>query len=261
MKRTTLILIAVLAMSQLCRAQAYKNEKLIYLDASGKRTKEKSAVVLEQVVKLDDTLWEINLYQAGGPRLRTMRCGDPDGNTLNGQSVYYNATGERDTIGSYFRNKRVGHWTVYTPKGRVLTQQLYEDGQLVWTRDTLQLQHESDSLNAMHKTDSSRTFTKVEIESSFPGGVAGWGKYLQKNLRYPDFAVKNKIQGQVIVGFVVDKEGHIPFNDVWVDRSVEYSVDQEALRIVFTSPEWIPAVQNGRKVKSYKKQPVVFKLQ
>ena len=109
--------------------------------------------------------------------------------------------------------------------------------------------------------DYDKTFTKVEIESSFPGGLAGWGKYLQKNLRYPDFAVKYKIQGQVMIAFVVDTEGHIPVNTVRVDRSVEYSLDQEALRIIFVSPEWAPAIQNGRKVKSYKKQPVTFKLQ
>jgi protein TonB len=261
MKRITPILTVALILSQLCLAQAYKNEKLIYLDASGNRIKEKSAVVLEQVIKLEDTLWEINLYRIGGPRFRTMRCSDPDGNMLNGQSVYYNAIGEIDTVGSYSKNSRVGHWNIYTSKSRLLAQQLYADGQLIWTKDTLQLQHESDSLNALHKVDSSKIFTKVEIESSFPGGLAGWGKYLQKNLRYPDFAVKYKIQGQVMIAFVVDTEGHIPVNTVRVDRSVEYSLDQEALRIIFVSPEWAPAIQNGRKVKSYKKQPVTFKLQ
>ena len=53
--------------------------------------------------------------------------------------------------------------------------------------------------------DYDKTFTKVEIESEFPGGAAAWLRYLNKNLRYPDDAVNNEIQGTVVVQFIVDK--------------------------------------------------------
>ena len=58
-------------------------------------------------------------------------------------------------------------------------------------------------------TDYDKTFTKVEIESEYPGGIAAWYRYLQKNLVYPDEAVSAEVQGQVVVRFIVDKEGDV----------------------------------------------------
>ena len=55
--------------------------------------------------------------------------------------------------------------------------------------------------------DYDRTFTKVEIESEYPGGQPAWLRYLNKNFRYPEDATNNEIQGTVIVQFIVDKEG------------------------------------------------------
>jgi len=59
------------------------------------------------------------------------------------------------------------------------------------------------------ETDYDQTFTKVEIESDYPGGAGAWARYLNKTLHYPDEAVNNEIQGQVIVQFIVDKEGNV----------------------------------------------------
>ena len=98
-----------------------------------------------------------------------------------------------------------------------------------------------------------------EMESIFPGGSAGWKKYLMKNMEYPDKAQKLQKQGQVVLQFIVDKEGKIL--DPEIIQSVEFSLDQEALRIIKQSPAWVPAFQNGKKVKSYKKQPITFRLQ
>ncbi len=259
MKRITLILIAVLALLQLCRAQAYNNQKLIYLDENDQPTREKKAFVLKQLIRLDDTLWEVNLYRINAPRMVSYQCSDPDGQLRNGQYLTYNSGGQLDTTGYYSKGVRAGIWTILTPGGRVAAQQSYRNGQLFWTMDSVQLKHHSDSLNILLKIDTT-AFKKVEIESSFPGGGAGWLKYLEKNLRYPDKAVKNKIQGQVMIAFIVDTEGHISTNSVRLDHSVEFSLDQEALRIIFVSPDWTPAVQNGRKVKSYKKQPITFRF-
>jgi TonB family protein len=260
MRKIAPILLLVLSGAQFCVAQGYRNEKVIYLDNAGHPAKEKKAFMLEQIVQLDDTLWEMNFYLKNSPRFRTFRCSDPDGNMRNGQYITYD-NGQADTIGYYYKGVRSGHWNIYGPKRRRVAQQLYENGLLLWTKDTTQLNRERDSLNALHKTDSTKTFTKVEIESEFPGGASAWLHFLNQNLRYPDNAVNNMIQGNVIVGFVVDTEGHIPVNSVWIDQSVEYSLDQAALHIIFISPAWTPANQNGRKVKSYKRQPINFRLE
>jgi protein TonB len=108
--------------------------------------------------------------------------------------------------------------------------------------------------------DYDKTFTKVEIESEFPGGTAAWLRYLNKNLRYPDDAVNNEIQGTVVVQFIVDKEGNV--SDVQAIQGPDNGgLRDEAVRVIKKSGKWTPAVQNGRQVKSYKKQPIVFRLE
>ncbi|HXB35810.1 MAG TPA: TonB family protein [Puia sp.] len=108
--------------------------------------------------------------------------------------------------------------------------------------------------------DYDKTFTKVEIESNFPGGDAMWLRYLNKNLRYPDDAVNNEIQGTVYVQFIVDKEGNV--SDVQaISGPDQGGLREEAVRVIKKSGHWNPAIQNGRQVKSYKKQPIVFKLE
>ncbi|HEX3768402.1 MAG TPA: TonB family protein [Puia sp.] len=107
-------------------------------------------------------------------------------------------------------------------------------------------------------TDYDKTFTKVEIESDYPGGTAAWQRYLQKNLQYPEEAQNNEIQGQVVVKFIVDKEGKVSEVEA---ISGPNELREEAMRVIRKSGNWTPAVQNGRKVKSYKSQPINFRLE
>ncbi|MFM9910830.1 MAG: energy transducer TonB [Chitinophagaceae bacterium] len=106
--------------------------------------------------------------------------------------------------------------------------------------------------------DYDKTFTKVEIESEYPGGNSAWARYLNKSLKYPQDAVDNEIQGTIVVQFIVDKEGNV--SDVEAVSGAQELRD-EAVRVIKKSGKWTPAVQNGRQVKSYKKQPIVFKLE
>lgn len=106
--------------------------------------------------------------------------------------------------------------------------------------------------------DYDKTFTKVEIESSYPGGAAAWQRYLNRNLRYPQDAIDNEIQGTIVVQFIVDKEGNVS-NVEAVSGPKE--LRDEAVRVIQKSGKWTPAIQNGRQVKSYKKQPIVFRLE
>jgi len=106
--------------------------------------------------------------------------------------------------------------------------------------------------------DWDKTFTKVEIESEYPGGASAWQRYLNKNLRYPQEAIDNEVQGTVVVQFIVDKAGTV--SDVEAISGPQELRD-EAVRVIKKSGQWTPAVQNGRQVKSYKKQPIVFRLE
>jgi protein TonB len=99
---------------------------------------------------------------------------------------------------------------------------------------------------------------KVEIESEFPGGARGWLAYLNSHLVYPKKAVRKRIEGTVLLQFIVDKDGSVS------DLKVLYGdpiLAEAALKAMEDTPKWTPAVQNGRAVKSYKKQPIVFRLE
>jgi protein TonB len=99
---------------------------------------------------------------------------------------------------------------------------------------------------------------KVEIESEFPGGARGWLAYLNSHLVYPKKAVRKRIQGTVLLQFIVDKDGAVSDLKVLDGDPI---LAEAALKAMEDTPKWIPAVQNGKRVKSYKKQPIVFKLE
>jgi protein TonB len=110
------------------------------------------------------------------------------------------------------------------------------------------------------ETDYDQTFTKVEIESDYPGGQGAWMRYLNKTFRYPDAAVEQEIQGTIVVQFIVDKEGNVS-NVEAISGPTGGGLREEAVRVIKKSGKWTPAIQNGRQVKSYKKQPITFRLQ
>jgi protein TonB len=102
-------------------------------------------------------------------------------------------------------------------------------------------------------------FTPVEKEADYPGGLKAWSRYLIKNIRTPDEAISNGISGTVIVQFIVDPEGNV--SDVHaISGPTDGGLRAEAERVIRKSGKWTPALQNGRFVKSYKSQPVVFMI-
>ena len=108
------------------------------------------------------------------------------------------------------------------------------------------------------KEEENKVFDVVEQMPSFPGGNAAMMNYLSQNIKYPVIAEENGIQGRVIVQFVVGKDGHI--SDVRVAKSVDPSLDKEAVRVVKGMPRWIPGKQNGQAVTVRYTLPVTFRL-
>ena len=106
---------------------------------------------------------------------------------------------------------------------------------------------------------ANKVFDVVEEMPSFPGGQGALMAFLSSNIKYPVVAQENGVQGRVIVGFVVEKDGSI--TDVKVMRSVDPSLDREAQRVVKAMPKWKPGKQNGSAVRVKYTVPVVFRLQ
>lgn len=110
------------------------------------------------------------------------------------------------------------------------------------------------------KEDENKIFEKVEIEASFKGGESAWRKYLERNLN-PSAPVDNGApEGTytVYVQFVVSKDGSI--SDVKALTNHGYGMESEAVRVIKKGPAWTPAIQNGRSVNAYRKQPITFQV-
>jgi protein TonB len=106
--------------------------------------------------------------------------------------------------------------------------------------------------------DENKIFEKVEIEASFKGGESAWRKYLERNLNANTPVDNGAAEGTytVWVQFIVDKEGAI--SDVKALSNHGYGMEEEAVKVIRKGPAWIPAIQNGRAVKAYRKQPITF---
>lgn len=86
----------------------------------------------------------------------------------------------------------------------------------------------------------------VEQSPSFPGGYQAMNDFIGKNLKYPEQATKNGVQGKVLVSFVVETDGSI--TDVKVIRGIGSGCDEEAVRVVKAMPKWQPAMKEGKAV-------------
>ena len=101
-------------------------------------------------------------------------------------------------------------------------------------------------------------FTMVEEMPQFPGGVEALKSYVAASMKYPTIALENGIHGQVFVKFMVDKSGNV--TNAKVSRSVDPSIDKEALRIANSLPKWKPGKQNGEAVDVAYELPINFNL-
>ena len=106
--------------------------------------------------------------------------------------------------------------------------------------------------------DENKIFDKVEIEAGFPGGESKWRQYLERNCNGQIASDNGAPEGTytTVVQFVVDKEGNI--SDVRSLTNHGYGMEEEAMRVIKKGPKWTPAIQNGRNVKAYRKQPITF---
>ncbi|MEO5684905.1 MAG: energy transducer TonB [Chitinophagaceae bacterium] len=105
-------------------------------------------------------------------------------------------------------------------------------------------------------TDDS-IYTKVDVEADFPGLQRAWIRYLTNNLVYPPHAIEQRVEGTVIVEFVVEKDGRL--TNMHVISGPEL-LREEALRIYRKSGKWTVAIKDGRKVRSYKRMPLTLRL-
>ncbi|MBO5988238.1 MAG: energy transducer TonB [Paludibacteraceae bacterium] len=101
-------------------------------------------------------------------------------------------------------------------------------------------------------------YINVDKRATFPGGHIKMAAFIKENIKYPEFAADNGVQGRVIVNFVVDKDGSI--SDIKVVRGVHPSLDAEAVRVVKLMPKWQPAERGGKPVRTKYMLPLSFRI-
>ena len=242
-----ILVISILLQSLVTMSQ--KKEAFYVYDNNWNSTSIDSARFLLRTEQLNDTCWQWDYYNFTGPLLKSEQTRDKDGNVLEGQINYYDETGFLDSTGVYKNGKRHGDFYKlrhYKDSLKYSLKYVYKDDLLV------------EFVELEQKKDSSKRYPD-EKESEFPGGVKRWGAYLQKKLEYPDRALRTEIQGEVCIAFMVDAKGKVL--NPYVAKSVEYSLDTESIRIIRASGDWDPAFQNGSNVRSYKIQPIHYRLQ
>lgn len=107
--------------------------------------------------------------------------------------------------------------------------------------------------------NTDEVFKVVEVDPEFPGGEEALYKYLVENIKYPEKAKNNKVEGRVYITFVIEKDGTV--SDAKVLRSVNEELDAEALRVINAMPKWKPGMQRGVPVRVQYNIPISFKLQ
>ncbi|MET0244028.1 MAG: TonB family protein, partial [Flavitalea sp.] len=188
-----------------------------------------------------------------GPLINSITFSDRTTKNKNGVFSSYHPNGMLESTGDFKNNQKNGTWLYCDTAGKYVSQREFMNGVVTDSIDLTAPKPEPIS------NDTSKTFTRVERESFFKGGQKDWTKYLTKNLNYHPAAIKANISGRVTVIFIVDKLGKA--TEARLFQSTHFYLDDEALRLIENSPKWTPAEQDGRIVKSYKLQPIIFRFE
>jgi protein TonB len=228
-------------------AKAQENETVYIFDANWKPAKIKKGRFMLHRRNISDTCWQWDFYNILGPLIKSEQYRDKEGTILDGEARYYNDKGIIDSVTHYRRGRKNGDsWKLSGDSMKYKFKYVFQDDSLIAIVDLTKPGSDSSISN------------KYEQESEYPGGVVSWYKFLGETMQYPTRAEDAKIEGTVQVGFIIDIYGNAI--DPYIAKSVEFSLDEESIRIIKSSGTWLAAIQNGNTVKSYKLQPLIFQL-
>lgn len=108
------------------------------------------------------------------------------------------------------------------------------------------------------KVDEEIIYIFAEQMPEFVGGESKMETYFNRNIIYPQEALKNKIEGKVIVTFIIEKDGST--SNIEVVKKLGWGIDEEAIRLISKMPAWRPGKLEGRLVRIRFTLPIVFNL-
>ncbi len=170
----------------------------------------------------------------------------------NGLSTSYYNNEKIESKGEYYNNKKTGIWEFYNPDGSLMQKYDYDKKELLYIEKVPNQQ-------LTVKTDSGSITINVERIPTFIGGIQEFMRHIQSNVKYPELAMDNGVEGNVIVAFVVEKDGTV--SNVEVEKPVGYGLDKESIRVIqLTSGSWLPAIHDGEISRVKFSAPIRFIL-
>ncbi len=145
----------------------------------------------------------------------------------------------------YKNGEKNGKFSTYYKNGQLIRRDVYKNNELIKGKC---FTHEG--------RDTS--YFRYFIMPKFKGGLEGFKKYILNNIIYPEIAVKNNEEGQVLIKFTIDKAGNLVKPKI-VKKDKEY-FNEEAIRVINTSPKWIPGKRDGKLVDVSITIPLKFRL-
>lgn len=230
-------------------------QKEIKLDEYLEPTTKKQYAYLRTLKKEKDS-WAFTDRATRGPILQKGYFKEEEMKTRVGHFIFY-LDGKKLYEGNYVDGAPNGTWYFY--EGKKLDDSLFYAEPLIKTDSISKTEGSPYMVDIKTSKDpDSLTFVRVDVESKFPGGEIEWTRYLMRTLRFPMIVLETMkpFTKRCEVQFIVCTDGTIC--DVQAITSVHPLLDLQAVNAIRKGPSWIPAEQNHRKVKSYKRQPVVF---
>lgn len=199
----------------------------------------------------EDSNWQWDYYRTWGPLIKSVSYADHDGTILNGRSFFYTSIGNLDSTGNFDHGKKNDGFTKFRSSSAdsIIVIRHYE-----YLHDSLEkfTDLSADSFKKKEVDTAKKTFAE------YPGGVSNWYEYLKRHLQYPERAMKKNIQGTVRISFTIGADGDV--TDIFLQKSIEYSIDQEAIKVIRDSGKWTPGTRDGVNVKTYELEPLRFGL-
>jgi periplasmic protein TonB len=252
-----------------CRSGFAQEHFYAYKEDWSSTTDLKEATYFMNVVK-EDTSYVCRYYSVTGPMIKLESYSDEALTIPLGRFAWYNEKGRLDSTGFILGNGRKDRtWLYFThpDSSNATVIESYDNGKFLWREDVLNKRTVYKdgsvvSFDDREKKDAAKSFVSIQVEARFPNGIPGWRKYLEKTLEIPARyiqIVNGNGKATVTVAFNVDTDGSI--RDVFLYKSVEWSVDTEAQRVIKKGPKWQPATQDGKKVIFRQIQSITFSVQ
>jgi antitoxin component YwqK of YwqJK toxin-antitoxin module len=295
-RRILLLCTCCIFLPGFCKSQDYKF--IYYLGADLSTVPKTKALIIGKGFN-DTNGFRLDCYSAlNNALLMTWHFTDSSLADINGSFRSYYRNGKIEKEGNYVNGLEDGVWQTWDSLAKKTDSVFYKNG-LPYVKAAYLFYHKDGSLSSYslkdslqdtyhyisynekkeiiteaffkgqkgilktYETGNVRTdslFTREEVEATFPGGDIAWREYLERNLNR-DVAVDNKAPAGIykaVIKFVVSKDGKL--EDIVAETNIGYGIEQEAIRVIKKSPKWIPAVQFGRKVRAYRRQPVSISI-